>query len=101
MPTRATKKSASSRPPSPKKLLLVELIGAPVLVTPTTPFPNTPLLLPPSMPTHRPSTLKVRLLVKAHSTPPPSAQPTLSLLRRPRKPVVPTVPPAWAAAFDT
>jgi hypothetical protein len=35
-------------------------MGAPVFVTPTTLSLNTPL--PPSKPTHRPSTLKVRLL---------------------------------------
>src|SRR5215207_10222637 len=77
-----------------------EMIGAPVFDTPTTLLPKNSLLLLLSKPTHRPSTLKVRLLVKAHSTPPPSTQPTSLLLLRPKKPPPPllTDAPANAAA---
>src|ERR687898_543584 len=95
--------SASSLPPNPV-VVIVAVIGAPVLVTPTTcPATQQPRpLSPPSKFTHKPSSLSVRLLVKAHSTPPPKAQPKSSLPRRPKwPPLLLTVAPKDAELGPT
>src|SRR5215211_246691 len=98
MPTRATKNSLSLLLLPPKKALL--RIGAPVFDTPTIPFakPKLLLLLSFSMLIHRPSSLTVRLLVQAYSTPAPSTHPVSLLLFLPKNPPVPTVDPNAAAA---
>src|SRR3954447_2204234 len=76
MPTRATKNSLSLLADGVNTLLR---IGAPVLDTPTMPLPKPRLLLLLSMLTHSPSSLTVRLLVQAYSTPAPRTQPVSSL----------------------
>src|SRR5215211_1843081 len=75
MPTRATKNSLSLLADGVNTLLR---IGAPVLDTPLMRLPNPRLLLLLSMLTHSPSSLTVRLLVQAYSTPAPSTHPTRS-----------------------
>src|SRR3954447_11145274 len=95
MPTRATKNSLSLLADGVNTLLR---IGAPVLDTPMMPLPKPRLLLLLSMLTHSPSSLTVRLLVQAYSTPAPSTHPTSSLLARRRSAPLPTVDPTNAAA---
>src|SRR3954471_13028425 len=97
MPARTRKKSLL--------LLLLpapEKIAAPVFDTPTTLPGKKLLLLLLSKLTYRPSSLTVRLLVKAYSPPPPTVQPQPLLLLLPRK-AVPgsTKAPRAAAAGET
>src|SRR3954451_94657 len=78
-------------------------IGAPAFDTPTTLLPKKPLfLLLSSKLTYRPSSLTVRLLVKAYSAPPPTVQPQPLLLLPPKKAVPGTTrAPRAAAAGET
>src|SRR4051812_8434557 len=100
MPPRTRKKSLLLLlPPKPPPK-----IGAPAFDTPTTLLPKKPLfLLLSSKLTYRPSSLTVRLLVKAYSTPPPTVQPQPLLLLLPPKKAVPgtTRAPRAAAAGET
>src|SRR4051812_5176819 len=92
-PARTTAKSSRLRrlsKPTPANWL--SSTAAPVLLTPTTlPPPTKPLFFRSrSKLTYRPSIFTVRLFVKAYSTPPPTVQPQLSLLRSLEK------KPVWA-----
>src|SRR3954469_6271747 len=80
--------------------MFVAVTAAPVLVTPTTALVAMSLRLPLLKLTYRPSSFAVRLLVKAYSTPPPTAYPPLLLLLENPKGVAEaaTAAPATAAA---